>query len=81
MTAYAGNDFNIAVADGSDFTSGVFNPWTESVPISGTDGNQFAPGQDDDDTLMIFRFDLSRNVEYTYMMEMSAYEGIESLMF
>lgn len=77
-----GVDSVINVADGAYIPEalGTFNPWETDVVIDGTDGSQFAPGVESDDILKVFRMDLSRNMNYTYMMPMNDYP-VETLMF
>jgi len=43
--------------------------WAESVPVSGTDGTQFAPGVSMDDKLEVFVPDLVRPVEFEFSKE------------
>ena len=54
--------------------------WAEPIDVAGTNGLQFAPGVDDDDTLDVFSNDLMRTMEFEFTKEKELYD-IELLRF
>ena len=72
---------------GSDYstltttTSVLNNPWSQDIPIAGTDGMQFSPDLSEDTTIAAFVNDLSRVCTFTYLDEDSSYKGLDTMMF
>lgn len=50
----------------SNIVAAPYSPWEEPVPLTGTDGMQFAPGLTEQETLTVFVNDLSRSGTLDY---------------
>lgn len=80
--AWAGSEFiNVAgkkYKSNSATEDSTFSPWTEPVLLKGTDGLQFEPGLDDDDSIRVFLPSLSRNVKFDFSSSDDLYTGYKT---